>query len=179
PVRALDPQDMAARARDVRLPGPQVPALAALRHELVDGCAPHLHGRPRIVRPPATLQPPGVWRSLVARSVRVGEVPSSNLGTPITAWGQTRGGLTPLLPGSPGLPRNEEAVAAVVAAAEAVELRVAIERAGVPHMPVGHGHEVRLLCRRVVEHAAGAGDAALRARRQLETRPVDPNRRPA
>jgi hypothetical protein len=24
-----------------------------------------------------------VWRSLVARSVRVGEVPSSNLGTPI------------------------------------------------------------------------------------------------
>src|SRR5438876_5217299 len=25
----------------------------------------------------------GVWRSLVARSVRVGEVPSSNLGTPI------------------------------------------------------------------------------------------------
>ena len=27
---------------------------------------------------------PGVWRSLVARSVRVGEAPSSNLGTPIT-----------------------------------------------------------------------------------------------
>src|SRR5439155_6563750 len=27
----------------------------------------------------------GVWRSLVARSVRVGEVPSSNLGTPIEA----------------------------------------------------------------------------------------------
>ena len=27
--------------------------------------------------------PAGVWRSLVARSVRVGEVPSSNLGTPI------------------------------------------------------------------------------------------------
>ena len=26
----------------------------------------------------------GVWRSLVARSVRVGEVPSSNLGTPIS-----------------------------------------------------------------------------------------------
>jgi hypothetical protein len=25
-----------------------------------------------------------VWRSLVARSVRVGEVPSSNLGTPIS-----------------------------------------------------------------------------------------------
>src|SRR5690242_13759706 len=32
----------------------------------------------------ATLWPHiGVWRSLVARSVRVGEVPSSNLGTPI------------------------------------------------------------------------------------------------
>lgn len=27
----------------------------------------------------------GVWRSLVARSVRVGEVPSSNLGTPISS----------------------------------------------------------------------------------------------
>ena len=36
------------------------------------------------------LFPLGVWRSLVARSVRVGEVPSSNLGTPIdhggTSW---------------------------------------------------------------------------------------------
>src|SRR3954465_8992036 len=31
----------------------------------------------------ATIRRPGVWRSLVARSVRVGEVPSSNLGTPI------------------------------------------------------------------------------------------------
>ena len=30
----------------------------------------------------------GVWRSLVARSVRVGEAPSSNLGTPITARGK-------------------------------------------------------------------------------------------
>ena len=29
----------------------------------------------------------GVWRSLVARSVRVGEVPSSNLGTPIAVGG--------------------------------------------------------------------------------------------
>src|SRR5215210_5704905 len=32
----------------------------------------------------ATLSALGVWRSLVARSVRVGEVPSSNLGTPIS-----------------------------------------------------------------------------------------------
>ena len=31
----------------------------------------------------ATIRRLGVWRSLVARSVRVGEVPSSNLGTPI------------------------------------------------------------------------------------------------
>ena len=31
----------------------------------------------------ANLSALGVWRSLVARSVRVGEVPSSNLGTPI------------------------------------------------------------------------------------------------
>ena len=30
----------------------------------------------------------GVWRSLVARSVRVGEAPSSNLGTPITSVGE-------------------------------------------------------------------------------------------
>lgn len=35
----------------------------------------------------ANLFPLGVWRSLVARSVRVGEVPSSNLGTPIAARG--------------------------------------------------------------------------------------------
>src|SRR3954451_20771999 len=28
----------------------------------------------------------GVWRSLVARSVRVGEVPSSNLGTPMSTF---------------------------------------------------------------------------------------------
>ena len=32
----------------------------------------------------------GVWRSLVARSVRVGEVPSSNLGTPISSLSPTR-----------------------------------------------------------------------------------------
>ena len=30
-----------------------------------------------------TIARSGVWRSLVARSVRVGEAPSSNLGTPI------------------------------------------------------------------------------------------------
>ena len=30
-----------------------------------------------------TIRRLGVWRSLVARSVRVGEAPSSNLGTPI------------------------------------------------------------------------------------------------
>ena len=35
----------------------------------------------------ATLSPLGVWRSLVARSVRVGEVRSSNLRTPIESWG--------------------------------------------------------------------------------------------
>ena len=35
----------------------------------------------------ATLVALGVWRSLVARSVRVGEVPSSNLGTPIGRGG--------------------------------------------------------------------------------------------
>jgi len=34
---------------------------------------------------------PGVWRSLVARSVRVGEVPSSNLGTPMLVKGGNLG----------------------------------------------------------------------------------------
>ena len=38
----------------------------------------------------ANLSPLGVWRSLVARSVRVGEVPSSNLGTPIESRGNQR-----------------------------------------------------------------------------------------
>jgi hypothetical protein len=31
----------------------------------------------------------GAWRSLVARTVRVGEVPSSNLGAPIAALKET------------------------------------------------------------------------------------------
>jgi hypothetical protein len=39
----------------------------------------------------------GVWRSLVARSVRVGEVPSSNLGTPTWAWGNPGSPTSPLL----------------------------------------------------------------------------------
>ena len=39
----------------------------------------------------------GVWRSLVARSVRVGEVPSSNLGTPIEHGG-TGGSVPPWIP---------------------------------------------------------------------------------
>ena len=33
----------------------------------------------------------GVWRSLVARSVRVGEAPSSNLGTPMWEAAASRG----------------------------------------------------------------------------------------
>src|SRR3984885_5462372 len=33
----------------------------------------------------------GAWRSLVARTVRVGEVPSSNLGAPIKKAPQSRG----------------------------------------------------------------------------------------
>src|SRR5919198_4057065 len=39
----------------------------------------------------------GVWRSLVARSVRVGEVPSSNLGTPIERGGTHGSPACPLL----------------------------------------------------------------------------------
>jgi hypothetical protein len=40
----------------------------------------------------------GVWRSLVARSVRVGEVPSSNLGTPIETRGNPGSPVGPSLP---------------------------------------------------------------------------------
>ena len=47
----------------------------------------------------ANLSRLGVWRSLVARSVRVGEVPSSNLGTPMTSTGEPPGS-----PVSPSLP---------------------------------------------------------------------------
>ena len=66
-----------------------------------------IHARPIDIRPPevgttalhearaGTLWALGVWRSLVARSVRVGEVPSSNLGTPIEGGGT---------PGSPADP---------------------------------------------------------------------------
>ena len=50
----------------------------------------------------ATLCPLGVWRSLVARSVRVGEVRSSNLRTPMSV-GEPPGSPTNLLP-SHGLP---------------------------------------------------------------------------
>src|SRR5207248_7204036 len=53
------------------------------------GCAPSTEPRvgPELGRPVANLCAFGVWRSLVARSVRVGEVPSSNLGTPTEAPG--------------------------------------------------------------------------------------------
>src|SRR3954468_1151194 len=47
--------------------------------------------------------PLGVWRSLVARSVRVGEVPSSNLGTPIDR-GKPCFPRHPLLPLRPAAP---------------------------------------------------------------------------
>ena len=43
--------------------------------------------RPSGKRLPGTIAALGVWRSLVARSVRVGEAPSSNLGTPIYRGG--------------------------------------------------------------------------------------------
>ena len=44
---------------------------------------PLLDRRVRLAWLDANLYALGVWRSLVARSVRVGEVPSSNLGTPM------------------------------------------------------------------------------------------------
>jgi hypothetical protein len=43
----------------------------------------------------ARLGPFGLWRSLVARSVRVGEVPSSNLGSPTTRSLRRTPGRTP------------------------------------------------------------------------------------
>ena len=51
----------------------------------------------------ATLCPLGVWRSLVARSVRVGEVRSSNLRTPISV-GEPHGSPTNLLLTAGSLP---------------------------------------------------------------------------
>src|SRR5207247_7668061 len=54
----------------------------------------------------------GVWRSLVARSVRVGEVPSSNLGTPMpprAAFGTARSTGAP--PGPPGAPSSQAGAA--------------------------------------------------------------------
>ena len=87
PVRALDPNDVAADARNVRLAEAQFPALAAVRDKLADVRAPLRdlcelvgHRRSGIVIGAATLwRVLGVWRSLVARSVRVGDGPSSNL----------------------------------------------------------------------------------------------------
>ena len=63
---------------------------------------------------PVPLAPLGVWRSLVARSVRVGEAPSSNLGTPI-AWAGEDLGFSPACPsGEPGLyPRGVSYVSRV------------------------------------------------------------------
>ena len=67
PVRKLDAEHDAVGARWIRLAEREIPLL-----------------REGLDRHPATLwRVLGVWRSLVARSVRVGEVPSSNLGTPI------------------------------------------------------------------------------------------------
>src|SRR5262245_18588850 len=50
-------------------------------HRAKPGCA---RGTTNRGRTSLTCELLGVWRSLVARSVRVGEVPSSNLGTPIS-----------------------------------------------------------------------------------------------
>ena len=55
----------------------------------------------------ANLWPLGVWRSLVARSVRVGEVPSSNLGTPIGARGHGTPERLPLTQSRPVATRDE------------------------------------------------------------------------
>src|SRR2546423_6082518 len=54
---------------------------------------------------------PGVWRSLVARSVRVGEVPSSNLGTPIPAGGTSVFPAAPLSLSGKGIVVGAHAIA--------------------------------------------------------------------
>jgi HAD superfamily hydrolase (TIGR01549 family) len=66
-----------------------LPPFESFHHDLsilAGGAAVQRRARPVARGAPraATLFPLGVWRSLVARSVRVGEVPSSNLGTPIS-----------------------------------------------------------------------------------------------
>ena len=58
-------------------------------HSLEPRRSPNIPGRGA-----GTLWALGVWRSLVARSVRVGEVPSSNLGTPIARRPVIPGGVT-------------------------------------------------------------------------------------
>ena len=57
--------------------------------------------RRRLARNALPFRALGVWRSLVARSVRVGEVPSSNLGTPICRRGN------PVVP-PPGSPPSAQ-----------------------------------------------------------------------
>ena len=74
---ADDPRDLRRphhlqAGKAVFRPFPDLEKLVREAHDLVPG----RHGGRYSMRP-------GVWRSLVARSVRVGEVPSSNLGTPI------------------------------------------------------------------------------------------------
>ena len=69
--------DLQALGRELREPL-DLEQRARVRDDLV----PASHGASLRNRETATLRL-GVWRSLVARSVRVGEVPSSNLGTPI------------------------------------------------------------------------------------------------
>src|ERR1700749_4692489 len=44
-----------------------------------------IRARPRIPRTRATMTELGAWRSLVARTVRVGEVPGSNPGAPMSS----------------------------------------------------------------------------------------------
>src|SRR5204862_4862502 len=79
------------RARDLHPLRPVVPEggqIEQLGRVLEDRVAPR--HRERLCQPLGyPVSRLGVWRSLVARSVRVGEAPSSNLGTP-TSVGEPR-----------------------------------------------------------------------------------------
>ena len=104
-----------------------------------------------------------MWRSLVARSVRVGEVPSSNLGTPIGAWGN---------PWFPHEPRSggQEALDCVKARLRALADH---EMATVRHRPQ-RGSQAPRVVERVRERKLGIARAPEDEARALELAQVFP-----
>jgi hypothetical protein len=111
----------------------------------------------------------GVWRSLVARSVRVGEVPSSNLGTPISLHDCARGlAMARALVG--GSPRMERCLRAAAALARSDRARVRRSRSG------RSARHASLAARRGRARRALPAAAATRRRRHAGHRPDRPRR---